>query len=77
MWGEIADLPHTLEYVQVGPWRTRVLTVGEGEQTLVLLNGTSGHITLMRNSISPFGPPHISWSRCGYCAGAPGPISIA
>lgn len=44
MWQQIADLPHTLEYVQVGEWRTRVLTVGAGDQTLVLLNGTSGHI---------------------------------
>lgn len=51
MWGEIADLPHTLEYVQVGAWRTRVLTVGAGEQTLVLLNGTSGHIEAWTHNI--------------------------
>lgn len=44
VWEQIADLPHTLEYVQVGQWRTRVLTLGAGHQTLVLLNGTSGHI---------------------------------
>ena len=43
-WEAVADLPHRLEYVQVGGWRTRVLHAGEGEQTLVLLNGTSGHI---------------------------------
>lgn len=51
MWGEIADLPHTLEYVQVGPWLTRVLTVGAGQQTLVLLNGTSGHIEAWTHNI--------------------------
>lgn len=51
MWGEIADLPHTLEYVQVGPWRTRVLTAGSGDQTLVLLNGTSGHIEAWTHNI--------------------------
>lgn len=51
MWGEIADLPHTLEYVQVGPWRTRVLTVGDGQQTVVLLNGTSGHIEAWTHNI--------------------------
>lgn len=51
MWGEIADLPHSLEYVQVGSWRTRVLTVGTGEQTLVLLNGTSGHIEAWTHNI--------------------------
>lgn len=51
MWAEIADLPHTLEYVQVGQWRTRVLTVGAGEQTLILLNGTSGHIEAWTHNI--------------------------
>lgn len=54
MWGEIADLPHTLEYVQVGPWRTRVLTVGSGEQCIVLLNGTSGHIEAWTHNIRAF-----------------------
>lgn len=49
VWEAIADLPHRLEYVQVGEWRTRVLHVGEdaddpSRQTIVLLNGTSGHI---------------------------------
>ncbi|RAN79182.1 alpha/beta hydrolase [Bacillus sp. SRB_336] len=51
MWEEIADLPHTLEYVQVGEWRTRVLTVGAGAQTVVLLNGTSGHIEAWTHNI--------------------------
>ena len=51
MWQEIADLPHTLEYVQVGSWTTRVLTVGSGDQTIVLLNGTSGHIEAWTHNI--------------------------
>ncbi|MGO4490751.1 alpha/beta fold hydrolase [Arthrobacter sp. 2YAF22_2] len=51
MWEQIADLPHTLEYVQVGEWNTRVLSVGAGEQTLVLLNGTSGHIEAWTHNI--------------------------
>ena len=48
-WKAVADLPHLLHYVQVGPWRTRVLEIepvgsaGESE-TVVLANGTSGHI---------------------------------
>src|SRR5690554_5596416 len=41
MWQAIGDLPHTLEYVQVGKWNTRVLTVGAGEETIILLAGTS------------------------------------
>lgn len=43
-WEAVADLPHRLDYVQVGPWRTRVLDVGEGDDVVVLANGTSGHI---------------------------------
>ena len=49
-WEAVADLPHLLHYVQVGAWRTRVLEiepVGSGaaaSDTVVLANGTSGHI---------------------------------
>lgn len=43
-WEAIGDLPHRLHYVDVGPWRTRVLEVGAGDETIVLANGTSGHI---------------------------------
>lgn len=50
-WEAIADLPHSLDYVQVGPWRTRVLRVGEGEQTVVLMNGTSGHLEAFTQNI--------------------------
>src|SRR4051812_7596638 len=54
-WEAVADLPHTLEYVQVGSWRTRVLTVGgtgePGEDTVVLLNGTTGHIEAFTQNI--------------------------
>lgn len=51
MWEQIADLPHTLEYVQVGEWSTRVLTIGAGEETLLLLNGTSGHIEAWTHNV--------------------------
>lgn len=50
-WEEIADVPHTLEYVQVGQWRTRVLTAGSGETTIVMLAGTSGHIEAFARNI--------------------------
>lgn len=51
-WEAVGNLPHSLEYVQVGPWRTRVLTVGHGEQTVVLANGTSGHIEAWTHNIA-------------------------
>lgn len=43
-WEAVADLPHRLHYVDVGNWRTRVLDIGEGDEVVVLANGTSGHI---------------------------------
>lgn len=51
-WQEIADLPHELSFVQVGPWRTRVLTAGTGARTVVLLAGTSGHIEAFGRNIA-------------------------
>lgn len=51
LWQEIGDLPHSLNYVQVGRWRTRVLTVGDGEETIVLLAGTSGHLEAFTHNI--------------------------
>lgn len=51
MWTQIGDLAHTLEYLQVGQWRTRVLTAGSGDETVVLLNGTSGHIEAWTRNI--------------------------
>jgi 2-hydroxy-6-oxonona-2,4-dienedioate hydrolase len=51
MWLQVGDVPHTLEYIDVGPWRTRVLRVGDGEETIVLLNGTSGHIEAWTHNI--------------------------
>lgn len=51
MWTQIGDLPHRLEYLTIGRWRTRVLSLGEGEETVVLLNGTSGHIEAWTRNI--------------------------
>lgn len=50
-WAEIADLPHRLHYVDVGQWRTRVLEIGSGEETVLLLNGTSGHIEAWTHNV--------------------------
>lgn len=50
MWDSISDIEHRLSYVQVGKWRTRVLTAGNGPKAVVLIAGTSGHIeAYMRN----------------------------
>lgn len=51
MWQAIGDVPHTLEYKQIGQWNTRILTVGSGEETIVLLAGTSGHLEAFTHNI--------------------------
>jgi 2-hydroxy-6-oxonona-2,4-dienedioate hydrolase len=58
MWQAIGDLPHTLEYVQVGKWNTRVLTVGAGEETIILLAGTSGHLEAFTHNIRVLAQNH-------------------
>ncbi|MBP3042702.1 alpha/beta hydrolase [Arthrobacter jiangjiafuii] len=51
LWQEIGDLPHQLSYVDVGSCRTRVLRVGEGTDTIVLMAGTSGHLEAFTQNI--------------------------
>ncbi|WP_348789767.1 alpha/beta hydrolase [Leifsonia sp. NPDC080035] len=50
-WEAVADLPHRLQYIEVGPWLTRVLDVGGGDDVVVLANGTSGHIEAWTQNI--------------------------
>ncbi|MDQ0380318.1 alpha/beta fold hydrolase [Amycolatopsis thermophila] len=56
-WEEIADLEHTLRYVDAGGYRTRVLDftgAGPGAQTVILANGTSGHIEAWTQNVRAF-----------------------
>jgi 2-hydroxy-6-oxonona-2,4-dienedioate hydrolase len=50
VWVAIGSVPHTLEYLQVGPWRTRVLQAGSGDP-LVLMAGTGGHLEAYAHNI--------------------------
>lgn len=58
LWQEIGDLPHSISYVNVGQWRTRVLSVGTGEDTIVLLAGTSGHLEAFTHNIRALAQTH-------------------
>lgn len=51
LWQEIGDLPHDVSYVDVGACRTRVLSVGQGTDTIVLMAGTSGHLEAFTQNI--------------------------
>lgn len=52
VWVALGAVPHTVDYVQVGPWRTRVLQAGSGD-ALVLLAGTGGHLEAYAHNIGP------------------------
>ena len=49
LWALISRLSFSIDYVQVGEWRTRVLRAGAG-RPLVLIHGSGGHLeAYMRN----------------------------
>jgi 2-hydroxy-6-oxonona-2,4-dienedioate hydrolase len=52
VWVALGDVPHTVGYIDVGPWRTRVLQAGAGEP-LVLMPGTGGHLEAYAHNIGP------------------------
>ena len=51
IWGELADVDHTLRHVDVAGVRTRVLQAGSGPD-LVLLHGTGGHLEAYARDIA-------------------------
>jgi 2-hydroxy-6-oxonona-2,4-dienedioate hydrolase len=53
VWNALGAIPLTLEYLQVGPWRTRVLQAGKGAP-LVLTHGTGGHLETYAHNIAAF-----------------------
>lgn len=48
----LGNVTHSIRFVQVGPWNTRVLEAGEGEP-LVLMHGTGGHLEAYSHNIGP------------------------
>lgn len=52
VWVALAGVPHALEQVEAGPWRTRALLAGDGEP-VVLLHGTGGHLEAYAHNIGP------------------------
>lgn len=51
VWPALMGLPIAVRMVDVGPWRTRVLEAGRGEQAIVLLPGTGGHLEAYARNI--------------------------
>lgn len=55
VWVALSATPHSISYVQVGAWRTRVLLAGpEDGEPLVLMAGTGGHLEAYAHNIPAF-----------------------
>ena len=53
IWNTLKTVPHTLRWVQVGDWDTRVLEAGQGNpEALVLMHGTGGHLEAYTHNIA-------------------------
>lgn len=51
LWTDVWLTPFTVRWVQVGPWRTRVLEAGTGAP-LLLMHGTGGHLEAYARNIA-------------------------
>jgi 2-hydroxy-6-oxonona-2,4-dienedioate hydrolase len=57
VWVALGAVPHTVGYVDVGPWRTRVLEAGTGDP-VVLMAGTGGHLEAYAHNIAALAARH-------------------
>ncbi len=54
-WVALGNVAHTIGYLQVGPWRTRVLQAGfDHPDALVLMSGVGGHLEAYTHNIGAF-----------------------
>lgn len=51
LWSQIADFAHTVEFPELAGTRTRVLRLGSGAQTIVMMAGTSGHLEAFTHNL--------------------------
>ncbi|HEY0814479.1 MAG TPA: alpha/beta fold hydrolase [Pseudonocardia sp.] len=51
VWVALSSTPHSIGYIDAGPWRTRVLQAGSGEP-LVMMHGTGGHLEAYAHNIA-------------------------
>jgi 2-hydroxy-6-oxonona-2,4-dienedioate hydrolase len=55
VWVALSSTAHSIDFVQVGPWRTRVLQAGPDDGVpLVLMAGTGGHLEAYAHNIPAF-----------------------
>lgn len=51
LWSQIGDLAHTVEFPEIAGTRTRVLRLGSGPRTIVMMAGTSGHLEAFTHNL--------------------------
>lgn len=51
VWVALGSTAHSIDFIDVGPWRTRVLQAGSGEP-LILMHGTGGHLEAYTHNIA-------------------------
>jgi 2-hydroxy-6-oxonona-2,4-dienedioate hydrolase len=80
VWVALGATPHRLHYVDVGPWRTRVLEAGQGD-TLILMPGTGGHLEAYAHNIAAFAEHYrvvaYDWPGHGYTTHATADLEIS
>lgn len=80
LWTELIDVPHSIDFVDVGGLRTRRLRAGNGDP-VVFLHGTSGHLEAFVNNIAAhaahFEVHAIDMMGHGLTDGVNGPYRIA
>jgi 2-hydroxy-6-oxonona-2,4-dienedioate hydrolase len=55
VWIALSATPHTIEFIEAGGWRTRVLQAGVGgSEALVLMSGVGGHLEAYAHNIAAF-----------------------
>lgn len=58
LWSQIGDLEHTVEFPVIDGIRTRVLRLGSGPSTIVMMAGTSGHLEAFTHNVRELAQHH-------------------
>ena len=55
IWGSLLGTDFSITHRQIGNWNTRVLEAGTGDELLILLPGTGGHLEAYSRNVARLG----------------------
>lgn len=55
IWGSLLGTDFSITHRQIGTWNTRVLETGTGDELLILLPGTGGHLEAYSRNVASLG----------------------